>query len=116
MRIIETVQDAPIRLLPYEPIEIGDIVEFYQSKCVISSGIKPFGIVSETGGPYGLVSIWYDTMVFRTNKFEVSKYKSGDPIYCSINGKITNIPPFTDAYMLGHVITFNEKEIEVNWI
>lgn len=126
IEVVESVSDKPLRFLPSKTasLNIGDIVELTEeggNVCIkLSDGTKPFGIVSDLDGPFGLISVWYETMVLRTNNYEPNcRYKSGSSLYVSKNGKLTTEAPYEDAYMLGHVISppgANQVHLEMNWI
>lgn len=126
IEVIESVSLGPIRFLPdaskLEPGLIVQIVEIDGTpKCTLSDGTRPFGIVGEINGPHGLVSVWYDSMILRTDKFEKrgQKYNPGSPIYVSKKGKITSKKPYETSHLIGHVIVGPSEDckyIEINWI
>lgn len=127
IQVIESVSPSPIRFLPDESskLEPGLIVQIVEldgtPKCTLSDGTRPFGIIGETGGPYGLVSVWFDSMIVRTDKFEKrgESYEPGSSLYVSKRGKLTSRKPFETSQLIGHVIFGPSEErnyLEINWI
>lgn len=126
VKVVESVCNGPLRFLPSKGSNLnpGDIVELTEDGgnpcCKLSDGQRPFGIVTEVGGPFGLVSIWYETMIVQTDNYELScRYKVGSNLYVSKDGKLTTVAPYEDAYSLGFVITppgADNSILEMNWI
>lgn len=126
VKIVESVCSGPLRFLPAKGPKLnpGDIVELTEENgnpcCKLSDGKRPFAIVTEVDGPFGLVSIWYETMIVQTDNYESScRYKVGSNLYVSQDGKLTTVAPYEDAYSLGFVITPPEADnsiLEMNWI
>ena len=124
-RLIESICTKPIRFIGDKSINfnLGMIVQLTEIDknvcCTLSDGSRPFGVVERVDDKNGLVSIWFDSMVFRTDNFEISdNYKSGNALFVSKNGKLSTEKPFTNAIMIGHIISIFENNtiIEVNWI
>lgn len=126
IEVVESISPNPIRFLPdSSKLEPGLIVQLIEidgtPKCTLSDGTRPFGIVAEINGPYGLVSVWYDSMIIRTDKFEKrgENYSSGSPIYVSKKGKLTSKKPYETSHLIGHVIVGPNEErnyLEISWI
>lgn len=121
--VVETLQPSPIRIKIYPGLdfEVGQVVEFFSGYCcLLSDGSSPFGIIGGEKDEFGLVPVWYDSMVLQIGTFDRSrKYKTGDRLYSNYNGYLTNQPPNGDSYHLGFVIHAPEKDrdfLEINWI
>lgn len=130
IRVIESLADFPIRFLPDEDyigkFEAGMVVQLVTKNgvpCVrpCYDGTKPLGVVGESVGReiYDLVPVWFDTMLFRTDKICNEKFPPGSPLYIK-DGLFTVVRPFEDALYVGHVVStifeMGDKLIEVNWI
>lgn len=126
IEIVESLNDVPLRFIPMKnsKLAVGDIVELAEDEgntCVkLSDGTKPFGIVIEIDGPFGMVSVLYETMVLRTRNFDMScPYRSGNCLYVNKVGKLTTVSPHEDAYTMGYVISppgAIQAYLEMNWI
>lgn len=127
LKVIESLSNDPVRLKPANGVKlqvglVGQIVEIDGiPTCTISDGSRPFGIISKINGPYGMVSLLFDTMILRTDKYEknAGKYEPGTPLYVSKKGKITAKKPTDFSTPVGHVISgpsSSKKYIELNWI
>jgi len=126
IEIVETVGTGPIRFLTDKSskIEIGSIVELTEINgnpcCKLSDGTKPFGVVTEIGGPFGMVTMHFDTMVLRTKNFDMEhSYLPGDFVYSSNIGKFTTSKPHENSHIIGHVVLgagVDRDFVEINWI
>lgn len=130
LQIVESVCQGAIRLLP-DPacsgkFKTGLIVQLIDidgtPRCTLSDGTKPFGIIGESidTQPYGLIPVWFESMILRTDVFEKRiTYEMGDSLYVNKKSMLTTKKPFEDAYPIGHVITgpsHGKNYLEMNWI
>ena len=126
IQIIESVLQAPVRFLPdkksnFNPGIIAQIIEIDGTPCcTVSDGTRPFGVVDNNlDQPFGMVPIWFDTMVFKTDVYEKRcSYEHGNPLYVSTRGLLTTKKNCEEAHLVGHVISGPDTHnyIEVNWI
>ncbi len=126
VEIVETVGTGPIRFLTdkLSKIEIGSIIELTEIDgnpcCKLSNGEKPFGIVTEVNGPYGMVTFYFDTMILRSKNFDHQHaYLPGDLVYSNETGKLTTKKPHENAHLIGHVVLgagADRDFVEINWI
>lgn len=127
IKVVESVRDNPIQLFPdktiifFQPGLVSQMVEIDGvPSCTISDGTRPFGLIEKTDKIYGLVSIWFDTMIVRTDMFESTcSYLPGNSLYVSKNGKITTQKIDDNSILVGHVISGpndKKKYVELNWI
>jgi hypothetical protein len=128
LKIVESVCQNPIRFFPDPKVKfktglIVQLTEINQNPSVtISDGTRPFGIVGEMQiQTYGLIPIWFETMIFRTDVYEKKegKYDSGTPLYVSKRGMLTALKSFEDAHIVGYVVAVSQSSkstLEVNWI
>lgn len=120
MKVIESVCNGPIRFISNGLLKPGLVVDLAldgSPSVVKSGGDRPFGIVEEVNGPYGMVSVWFETMIFRTDVFEKrGSYSLGTPLFVSKNGKLTSKPKTDNSYLVGRVILLEDNWMEVSWI
>lgn len=124
--VVESRSSFPLRYLsdPNINLEPGHIIEIIEingnPSCTLSDGNKPFGIVGGEKDQFGLIPIWFNSMVIRTDKFEPwAMYHSGSPIYSSKNGLLTTDKFKEGSLLLGHVVTGpnqGQNFLEVSWI
>ena len=126
LRIIETVQDGPVRL----PIDMearfvpGQAAQmnYEQITCGVSDGTRPLGLIDDLKNKYidstepgGLVNVWIQRMVFRTDQYEVlegsditSLYKTGALLYVNSEGFLSNKGLTKESLAVGRVISVLE--------
>ena len=124
-QIIESVCSDPIRFLADTKVELtpGLVVQIVEINgtphCTLSDGTRPFGIVDRMD-KLGLVRVWFDTMIFRTDEFEQDeKYVGGNPLYVSSRGRLTTKKEMESSHLVGHVISGPDSRrhyLELNWI
>lgn len=126
IQIIESICAGPIRFLPDKkaklvPGLVAQIVEIDGvPSCTVSDGTRPFGVIGAIDGPHGLVSIWFDSMILRTSKYERREtYDPGNPLYVSKKGKFTTKKPMENSHLVGHVIMGPDDQrnyVELSWV
>jgi len=130
IRVIESLSNYPMRFMPdkewIDKLEPGMIVQTIMKNgtpvVIPSDGTRPLGVVGDSVGReiYDLVPVWFDTMIFRTDKFVLTDdFVTGNALYVK-SGLLTNKCPFEDAIIVGHVVSAlsenGDKIIEVSWI
>ena len=131
LQIVESVCSGPIRFLPDlssgHKFKTGLVVQLVETsdgtpKCCISDGSRPFGIIGENleMQPFGLIPVWFETMILRTDVFEKkgATYEMGDALYINKRGMISSIRPFENSFQVGYVIAGpgdGRRYIELNW-
>ena len=77
-------------------------------------------MIGEIDGPFGLVSVWFDSMILRTDKFERREsYAPGNSLYVSKRGRLTTKKMMETSQLVGHVISGPDNKqnyLELNWI
>lgn len=123
INIVNSLQDEPIRLMglagfKYEPGRVVEIAEIDNNTvCICSDGSKPFGVVAESSDQFGLVKIWYDSMTYKTDKFEQGEnYKNNALLYVSESGLVTSRKPYENSILVGYVIKHEKNMLEIDWI
>lgn len=119
VRIIESLQDNPIRFLFKDSLYFPDpgmIVSLNYGVAQICTGNNPFGIIGSYPDNHNLISVYYDTVIFETNMVEANQYLMQDKLYCSNYGKFTNKKPFEDSLLLGFVKEVKENNLVIELI
>lgn len=124
LRIIESLADEPIRF-PTDPDSYfvpGQVAQIDYNKmiCGVSDGTQPLGLIDDIRSksidstePGGLISVWQQRMVFRTDQYEALEgaYITGASLFVNIFGFLTTIEPFEEALSVGRVISvFDAKQ------
>lgn len=122
LKIIESVHDKPIKMVwdKVSKLAPGTVCQLLDGICGKSDGSRPFGIVQKVSRKTGLVFVWFETMIFRSSEYELEdNFDLGDKLFCSKNGKLTNVRPNEESLILGHCTRTPStiiKYIEVDWI
>lgn len=128
LQIVESLHPTPLRFMAdkissfFEPGLISQLIEINGTPtCTLSNGTRPFGVIGGQVDKYGLVPIWFDSMILRTDKYELlANYAAGNPLYVSNLSRLTTVKPFEEAQLVGHVISppagRDRPWIELNWI
>lgn len=126
IKVLESICEAPIRFLPDKTAKlevglIGQIIEIDGVPCcTVSDGTRPFGVIAEINCKYGLVSMWFETMILCTDKFEKrgENYLPGTSLYVSKRGKLSTRKINENSQLVGHVISGPSDKhgyLELNW-
>lgn len=123
LQVLESMPDEPMRL-PVDPkakFVPGQVAQVDHDNilCGVSDGTRPIGLIDDikndsidSTDPSGLMSIWPQRMVFRTDQYEMIEgedvtdfYQTGDLLYVNSYGFLTSIQPHNDAVPVARVIS-----------
>jgi len=119
IRVIESLNEKPIKLLFKDSLyfpEPGMIISLNDGIAKICNGEKPFGVIGDYPDEFGLIPVWFDSMIFETNMMEPETYQVKDKLYCSHFGKFTNKKINEDSLLLGFVSEIKENNLIIELI
>ncbi len=123
LKIIESLIEDPIRFptdpeAQFIPGQVGQI-NYESMICEVSNGLRPFGLIDDIktdlvdSTERGLVSVWSQRMVFRTDQYDAEgEYETGVTLYVNYAGFLTSFRNYEDETSVARVISVMGKSKE----
>ncbi len=118
-KIIESLTEKPIKMLFKDSLYFPDpgmIISLDDGIAKICNGEKPFGVIGDYPDEFGLIPVWYDSMIFETNMIEADNFSMKDKLYCSNFGRFTKKKINEYSLLLGFVSQTKENSLIIELI